>query len=44
MTIITKKIGTKSEPRKASGLTVLRPATLSARDPLAFAEVQKILG
>ena len=44
MTRIIKKLRTKSDPSERAGLTALQPATLSARDPLAYAAALKILG
>jgi len=35
---------TRTEPSGRAELTGLRPATLSARDPLAYAAALKILG
>ena len=44
MTRIFKKIRTRTEQAGQPSLTDLRPATLSARDPLAYAAALKILG
>lgn len=44
MTRIFQKIKTRIETTRQASLTVVRPATLSARDPLAYAAALQILG
>jgi hypothetical protein len=44
MTRIFQKIKTRIEPSRQQSLTDARTATLSARDPLAFAAALQILG
>lgn len=44
MNKIIKKLRTRIEPGERADQTSPRPATLTARDPLAYAAALKILG